>query len=180
MMKAARQHVHGKLFQANGRSALLLLDPEPGEETAVSLTLRYAVVIMGPEDHVIPALLLDDWGHELRGLAIYDFVRDQGDQFPRAEIFGFDLDGSETQLFLRSLELHQRWPCYVYPDRHTPLAEGALLNAVLLPTEGVTRPEPLAKPPAERVKRPLRGARLRWWQVPLDTADFDLSLLEAA
>lgn len=178
-MKAARQHVHGKLFQANGRSALLLLDPEPTEETAVSLTLRYAVVVMGPEDHVFPGILLDDWGHEIHGLAIYDFVRDQGDQFPRAEIFGFDPDGSETQLFLRSLELYQRWPCYVYPSPATPLAEGVPLHAVLLPTVGVTRPEPLAKPDPERVKRPLRGARVRWWQVPPDTTDFDLSLLEA-
>jgi hypothetical protein len=180
MIKAARQHVHGKLFQANGRSALLLLNPEPKEETAVSLTLRYAVVVMGPEDHVIPALLLDDWGRETRGLAIYDFVRDQGDQFPRAEIFGFDMDGSETQLFLRSLELYQRWPCYAYPDPNAPLAEGVLLNAVLLPSEGVARPEPIAKAPKERVKRPLRGARVHWWQVPPDMTDFDLALLEAA
>lgn len=179
MMKAVRQHIHGKLFQANGRSALLLLDPEPTEETAVSLTLRYAVVIMGPEEHVIPALLLDDWGHEIRGLAIYDFVREHGDQFPRAEIFGFDMDGSETQLFLRSLELYQRWPCYAYPRPDTPLAEGVLLDAVLLPTEGVAQPEPLVKPPQERVQRPLRGARVRWWLVPPDTDGLDLSLLEA-
>lgn len=179
MMKAVRQHIHGKLFQANGRSALLLLDPEPTEETAVSLTLRYAVVIMGPEEHVIPALLLDDWGHEIRGLAIYDFVREHGDQFPRAEIFGFDMDGSETQLFLRSLELYQRWPCYAYPRPDTPLAEGVLLDAVLLQTEGVAQPEPLVKPPQERVQRPLRGARVRWWLVPPDIDDLDLSLLEA-
>jgi hypothetical protein len=58
-MKAARQHVYGQLIRENGRAALLLLDAEPERETAVSLYLRYALVVDGPDDHVFPAILLD-------------------------------------------------------------------------------------------------------------------------
>lgn len=177
-MKAVKQHIHGQIMQANGRAVLLLLDPKPEATTAVSLYLRYALVVMGPEDHVFPALLLDDWGNEVRGLAIYQFVRDHGDDFPRAEVFGFDPDGSETQLFLRSLELHMRWPCYVYNSADAPLAEGLRLHAILLPTEGVTAPQPIHRPEAEQIERPLRGAQVQWWQVPPDTTALDVDLLE--
>ena len=177
-LKAVRQHIHGRLIQANGRSALLLMDPKPEATTDDSLYLRFALVVMGPEDHVFPGLLLDDWGHEIRGLDIYEFIRDHGDDFPRAEVFGFDPDGSETQLFLRSLELHVRWPCYVYTSADAPLPDGVRLHAVLLPTDDVTAPQAIKKPNKETIKRPLRGAQVSWWQVPPDTTTFDFALLE--
>jgi len=175
-ISAVKQHVHGRLIQANDRAALLLLDPKPEATTDASLYLRYALVVMGPEDHVLPALLLDDWGHEVHGLEIYQFIREHGDDFPRGEVFGFDLDGSETQLFLRSLELHMRWPCYVYTSADAPLAEGVRLHAVLLPAEGAATPEAIDRPDDEAVERPLRGAQVSWWQVPPDTNSFDFSL----
>jgi len=168
-MKAAKQHVHGKLITENGRSALLLVDAEPETKTADSLYLRYAVVVRGPDDHVLPAILLDDWGKETRGLKIYKFLREHGDEYPRAEIFGFDMDGSETQLFVRSLELYSRLPAYAYTDVNAPLDEGVLLDAILLPdaeTEGVIKVE---KAKDSGVKRPLRSARVNWWRVPPDT-----------
>ncbi|MCB8983047.1 MAG: hypothetical protein H6659_04440 [Ardenticatenaceae bacterium] len=175
-MKAVKQHVHGRLIQANGRAALLLIDLNPTEETAVSLYLRYALVVMGPEDHVLPALLLDDWGNEIRGLEIYQFIREHGDDFPRAEVFGFDLDGSETQLFLRSLELHMRWPCYVYTSADEPLAQGVRLHAVLLPTAGIDAPLAVDRPDEEAIARPLRAAQVNWWQVPPHTESFAFGL----
>lgn len=179
-MKAVSQHIHGQLWRdsgPNGRSVLLLQDGQPAAKTAVSLFLRYALVIMGPEDHVFPNTLLDDWGHEVRGLEIYRFIREYGDQFPRAEVFGFDLDGSETQLFVRSLEMVGRWPCYVYATTETPLSEGVRLNAILLPTEGITQPQRLPEAP-DSVAPPLCHARLKWWQVPAEATNFDFSLLE--
>ena len=178
VMKAVRQHVHGRLWQDNGRSALLLTDPKPAEQTAVSLYLRFALIVRGPEDHVLPALLLDDWGSEVRGLEIYRFIHEHGDEFPRAEVFGFDMDGSETQLFLRSLELSMRLPCYVYTSADEPLADGARLHAILLPTPGVAQPQRLEGPPVDMFERPLRAARVSWWQVPPDATPFDLALLE--
>jgi hypothetical protein len=181
-MKAVTHHVHGQLWSADGshgRSVLLLQDAQPTTKTAVSLYLRYALVIMGPEEHVFPATLLDDWGHEVRGPEIYRFIREFGDQFPRAEIFGFDLDGSETQLFMRSLEMVTRWPCYVYTTPDAPLSEGVRLSTILLPTADIARPQFLPEAP-ETIAPPLAQARLKWWQVPAGATDFDFSLLDGA
>ena len=179
-MKAAKHHIHGKLITENGRSALLLLNGKPETQTADSLYLRYAVVVRGPEDHVLPAILLDDWGKETRGLKIYEFLREHGDEFPRAEIFGFDMDGSEAQLFVRSLELYSRLPAYAYTDVEAPLADGVRLDAILLPdaeTDGVVRVE---KASEMGIKRPLRSAQVSWWRVPPVTTSFDFSLLDSA
>jgi len=176
-MKAAKQHVHGKLITENGRSALLLLNAEPETKTADSLYLRYAVVVRGPDDHVLPAILLDDWGKEIRGLKIYKFLREHGDEYPRAEIFGFDMDGSETQLFVRSLELYSRLPAYAYTDANAPLDEGVLLDAVLLPDAKTERVVRVEKAKDSGVKRPLRSAQVSWWRVPSSMKTFDFSLL---
>lgn len=175
-MKAVQQHIHGQLITENGRSALLLFNAEPEAKTEASLYLRYALVVRGPDDHVMPALLLDDWGNEIRGLKIYEFLREQGDQFPRAEIFGFDMDGSEAQLFVRSLELYGRLPCYVYTDVTVPLAEGVLLTAILLPDTETTELVRVEKASEMGVKRPLSSARVSWWRVPPSTTSFDFSL----
>ncbi|PID85745.1 MAG: hypothetical protein CSB13_06510 [Chloroflexi bacterium] len=172
-MKAAKLHIHGKLITENGRSALLLLDEEPAAKTEKSLYLRFALVIIGPGEHVMPAILLDDWGREIRGLKIYEFLREYGNQFPRAEIFGFDMDGSETQLFVRSLELYNRLPCYAYTDVKQPLAEGLLVEAILLPDAQTDRVVRLAKAKDSGVKRPLRSAQVSWWKAPAATTTFD-------
>lgn len=179
-MKAAKQHVHGKLITENGRSALLLLDAEPEAKTEDSLYLRYAVVVRGPDDHVLPAILLDDWGKETRGLKIYEFLRKHGDEFPRAEIFGFDMDGSETQLFVRSLELYSRLPAYAYTNVDAPLDEGVLLDAILLPDVETDRVVRLEKAKDSGLERPLRSAQVSWWHVPSVTTTFDFSLLDKA
>lgn len=176
-MKAAKQHIHGKLIIENGRSALLLLNAEPTTTTTNSLYLRYALVVRGPDDHVLPAILLDDWGKETRGLKIYEFLRKHGDEFPRAEIFGFDMDGSETQLFVRSLELYSRLPAYAYTDVDAPLADGVLLDAILLPDAETKRVVQVEKAKDSGVERPLRSAQVSWWRVPLSTITFDFSLL---
>ena len=177
-MKAAHQHIHGQLITENGRSALLLLDAEPEVKTDASLYLRYAVVVRGPDDHVLPAILLDDWGKEIRGLKIYEFLREHGDEFPRAEIFGFDMDGSEAQLFVRSLELYSRLPCYAYTDVKAPLDEGVLLDAILLPDIETSEVARLEKASEAGVKRPLRSALVSWWRVAPSTTTFDFSLLD--
>jgi hypothetical protein len=170
-MKAIKHHIHGTLFQANGRSAILLLDANPAQPTADSLYLRYVLVTLGPEEHIFPAFVLDDWGTERNTLELYAWVEDEGNRFPRAELFGFDPDGSETQAFLRALELYTRLPVYVYPAKGTPLAEGVLLEAILLPTEGATAVTPIPRP--THLERPLCNARVRWYQASPHLAELD-------
>jgi len=172
-MKAVRFHVHGHLIEANGRFGLLLLDAEPAEKTADSLYLRFAFTRQGTEHHLFPGFLLDDWGKEVRGRALYEWVADYGDQFPRAEIFGFTPGGAETQLFLRELELYARLACYAYPEPETAVMDGHLVEAVLLPEVATVEPVKIKRPAA--IKRPLALARLRWWQVPITLGRVELA-----
>jgi hypothetical protein len=175
-MQAIVQHIYGRIVSSDTETAVLLYNPDATEKTADSLYLRFAFIIRGPEQHVFPALGLDDWGGEIRGLSLYQWVRDYGEQFPRAEIFGYDPDGSKTQFFLRALELYAKLPCYVYPDAGAPLSSGRLVKAILLPVEQTGSPKRLRRPP-EMIKRPLRGAHVSWWQVAPQTDRFDFALL---
>lgn len=178
MTKAVSQHVWGKLIwenkvAGNGRLALLLTDPKPQIASEASLWLRFAFVTVGVEEHLFPSFLIDDWGGEVRSLPLYRWVQDKGNQFPRAEIFGFERDGTSVQYFVRELELYAKLPCYVYPDKQTPLAEGRLLDAILLPEPTISQPEKIKRP--SHLKRPLAAARVRWWQVPTTLTQFHFS-----
>lgn len=162
-----------------GRAALILRQPKPDSETTAVLSLRFAFVTRGPGggDHIFPSFILDDWGREIRSLALYDWVRENGQRFPRAEIFGFERDGRETQCFLRELELYARLPCYVYRSADQPVAEGLRLDAILLPHDSVQRPLRIEKP--DGIERPLRAAWVTWWQIPVEGKMLDLSQLDA-
>jgi hypothetical protein len=176
-VKAVRQRVQGTLLTGNGRTALLLRDARPEAATAEVLYLRYAFVTQGVESHVLPAFVLDDWGKEIKSLELYEWVREYGDQFPRAEVFGFDLSGKATQVFLRELELVSKLPCYAYPTKETPLAAGVLVEAILLPDPGVTTVEKAKRPPATEVGQPLRSARVSWWRANPLLTSFGFSLV---
>jgi hypothetical protein len=168
-MKVVTQRVQGKLLQEDGRAALLLLNVEPtAEQTADSLYLRFAFVLRGVETSIFPAELLDDWGNSVKGWALYEWVLEYVDQFPRAEIFGFERNGRETQCFLRDLEVVEAVRCYAYSNKEMPLADGVLVEAILLPTAGVTSPEKIERPRIEG-KRPLSAAKASWWQAPPET-----------
>jgi hypothetical protein len=154
---------------------LLLKDAQPTAETAGWLYLRYAFVTQGPEEHILPAFVLDDWGHEIKSLPLYEWVAEYGDQFPRAEIFGFEPDGLATQCFLRQIEFDSQLPCYAYRYKDTPLVEGLLLQAILLPDESASAPQKTKRPP--ELKRPLSSAKVSWWRVNPATTRFDFMAL---
>jgi hypothetical protein len=167
ILRPIYQEVNGRLY-CSGQRAVLLLDPD-----LPPLTLRYAFAELYGEAHVLPALLLDDWGKAVKSLAIYRWVRQYGDQFPRAELFGFHPDGREAQYFLRELDLHHRYPCYAYQTPEAPLATGSVVEAILLAGDTL---EP------QRMRRPagldplLRHAQASWWQ--LDPASPLLALAD--
>jgi hypothetical protein len=159
----------------NGRAALLLKDATATAETADSLYLGYAFVTQGPEEHILPAFVLDDWGHEIKSLQLYEWVAEHGDQFPRAEIFGFEPNGLATQCFLRQIELDSLLPCYAYRRQDTPLVEGLWLQAILLPDESVSAPQKTKRPP--ELKRPLSAAKVSWWRVNPAASQLGLMVL---
>lgn len=163
-MKAVKQRVAGRIFEVNGRYALLLQNARPEPDDPHLLYLRWAFITLGAEEPIFPAILLDDWGSEITSLSLYNWIDEFGSRFPRAELFGFDAFGQETQLFLRELEPHSRWPCYAYPAAGTPVREGMLIEAILLPNTSVTEPMKIKRP--SWVELPLRRAQVQWWQVP--------------
>jgi len=145
-VRAARQRIQGKLLEENGRYILHLHNPKPDRDASNLLYLGYALVVMGPEHHIFPSFVLDDWGNEIRGVKLYRWLRDNGNEFPRAEIFGFNRDGAETQIFARALELYVTLPCYAYSSREEPVTNGRLLSAILLTDETITEPERIKRP----------------------------------
>jgi hypothetical protein len=172
-MRAVRQRVSGHLLPGDGKNALLLQKVSPPKEAPNLLYLRYALVTRGPGDHIFPAVVLDDWGKERRNLTLYQWILENGDHFPRAEIFGFDIDGSETQAFVRAMEHFARFPCYAYAPDDPDISSGKLLSAILLPNAQVDEPQRIKKP--QDLELPLSNARVSWWSVPEGLEEFDLA-----
>lgn len=165
-MRIIRQQVPGVLLRDGGRAALWFEGFGTGGEDQ-SVYLAYALATQLPSGdapaHILPSVLLDDWGAEVKKLELYRWIREFGAQFPRAEVFGLDPRGLPVQYFLRDLDLLGRYPTYAFAEKDAPASAGVLLRAALLPDGSVERPEP-AGPPVE-VKPPLRRARLTWWRV---------------
>lgn len=151
------QEMHGRLLVA-AESAALLLDP-----SANALYLRYAFVERGSEQHVFPASVLDDWGHEIKSMSLYDWVFENGPQFPRAEVFGFALDGSQRQRFLRELDLSSGLICYAYEGPDFSIADGHIIGVVLKMDAQSDEPRRIARP--DDVASPLAYVRVAWWSL---------------
>ena len=158
-MKLIKQRVAGRLLAAGGRVAVRL---GGSEEPAVYLA--YALVTQGIAAQILPALLLDDWGNEIKGLRLYDWVRENGLHFPRAEVFGLTPAGAASQYFLRDMELFAPTPVYAATDKAAPIQTWLPVQAVLLPDVAALAPEP-ATPPDD-MHGPLRVACVSWWRVP--------------
>lgn len=160
-MKIARFHVPGKVL-SEAETTAVVLDPASNEDSArVSLVL--ALVTLGVEQQLLPASLLDDWGNEVTGRAIYGWIAEHGLSFPRAEIFGLALNGEERQQFLREFDLEATLPCYVIPDE-IDVAQIVPVRAIVVEGD-LARPVRLESAP-ETVSAGLRRARVEWWQVP--------------
>lgn len=177
-MQAVGQKVAGELLVQGSRIGLILNELKPEKGSANLITLRFAFVARGPGDgdHIFPSLILDDWGREIRSLKLYRWVRENGERFPRAEIFGYEQDGRDTQCFLRELELYARHPCYAFDPQAETITDGRLVNAILLPDAAVSEPQQIIKP--DGIRRPLRSARVTWWRIPAQESLPDLSALD--
>lgn len=160
-----KEPIHGKLVPFGDGLALRLHE---GEE-ADRVFLAYALVTQGPELQILPSVLLDDWGTEIGGLRLYQWIEDNGLQFPRAEVFGKDVHGNPKQYFLRDLELFGKHPTYVFEGEDAPDDAGKSLESVLVTSANVTEPTPI-EPPAS-VSPTLRRAKVKWWLVGPATGD---------
>lgn len=157
-MKSLTLQVNGRRFMRQNKQALLLDDAAPPQ------TMRLALIIRGTEQHVFPALALDDWGREKKGPGLYRWLYEEGPRFPRAEVFGFDARGTQTQIFLRDLELSFRYPCFIYEDSDTSFEEGHRLHTIFVPGPS-QQTEPVKMAPPEELPWSMRHAAVRWRQI---------------
>jgi hypothetical protein len=169
-VKLITQRVAGTLID-DGQRVALLVEPGGDPEAGPVVFLAYALTTQGIAAQVVPSLLLDDWGNEVKGLGLYDWIDQQGLRFPRAEVFGLSPAGEKAQYFLRDMELFAPLPAYAALDRALPIAEWQALQAVLVPDPALLAPQAGAVP--EGLTGPLRRARVAWWRVPSFVGDLD-------
>lgn len=163
-MAAIQQVVRGTLLRDETRTALWWDSDGPTSAESTPYYLRFALVERGDEALLLPETLLDDWGREVTGLAVYEWIEANGDLFPRAEVFGRTLTDLPRQRFLRELELGFTLPCFVTPQRAAPPTAIIPLDLILLTSDAITRPTRTVPPPA--ASGPLRRARVHWWLAP--------------
>lgn len=160
-MKTIHQKFASTLFIEQERGVLLLLEKQLDSAETPLTYLRYALTVRGTETPFFPSVALDDWGNEIKKLALYTWLQQEGERFPRAEIFGVTLDGCPTQKFLRDLELFYKYPCYAYPSADTPIEKGILVEVIAVPIPTQNNPERIKCPPF--ITPPLNRARVQWW-----------------
>lgn len=158
-MKIIKDPTSGTLLADGDLTALRLGLPD--SETLVYLS--YALITQGPGHQILPSVLLDDWGKEIRHLELYRWIEDNGQRFPRAEVFGTDPGGAQVQYFLRDLELLARYPLYAFAEKDAMPSSAVPIRAILLPDDAVDEPQ-RAGPPGD-LKFPLRRASIEWWRV---------------
>jgi hypothetical protein len=157
-MRTIIQRLNGTLFTREGKGAILL-----DETSEAEVVVRYALVFRGTEHEFFPGSLLDDWGNEIKGAKLYEWVREEGAAFPRAEIFGRNRLGEPDQCFVRDLELYLPYPVYGYVVKGTPVHEGIPINRILVPMPRLEKPTRTTAP--RRTKSPLKYANVTWWEV---------------
>ncbi|MEM9776817.1 MAG: hypothetical protein AAF902_19710 [Chloroflexota bacterium] len=131
------------------------------------LYLRFGFVFMGTEKPMIPSFVVDDRGNENHRLRLMEWVYQQGDMYPRSEIFGYELNENkewvETQIFIRELELSIRFFTWVVDDLKAPPA-GQIVHRFHVIDEKVSEPTKIRKP--ESWVLPLQRSRPACYAVP--------------
>ncbi|MBP9503232.1 MAG: hypothetical protein KBF17_13815 [Candidatus Promineofilum sp.] len=166
-MKLIKKSVPGVLL-VDDDLAVLRLD-KTGSENRVYLS--FAFITHGPGYRILPSVLLDDWGNEVSYSDLYDWIRDNGLRFPRAELFGFDPAGLQTQYFLRDLELFAEYPLYAFAEKDSTPDSAVLVRAIFLPGEAVDAPQRVATP--DDIEFPLSKTDVEWWRVNLRQNDLE-------
>ena len=159
-MAGLRKRIRGRIYNIDEK-ALLLVD-----EAVASCYLAFALLDRGTEQEIFPESLLDDWGHEIKSLALYEWIQENGIHFPRAEVFGYDRCGNSTQCFLRDLDPLTKYPCYAFEERRQAIIEGVQVVAVGLFDDNTERPVRTKRPPG--TESPLNNAKIQWWLIGPD------------
>jgi hypothetical protein len=176
-VRVITEAVGGVIIRQDDLAAVWLsAEPEGGPQ----VHLAYPLVTLGPEEHVFPCFILDDWGKERTGLEVYAWIEENGNHYPRAEIFAMGSAGDERQQFLREFDLLARFPVYALPSRKSPITEAVRIRAIVRTDDSVAEPTREKRP--TDMTGPLARSRVSWWRAPSSYRglDFLVSPTEAA
>lgn len=157
-MSEVRSKLRAQLITANDRTAIILDDSAP------PIWVSFAFVERETEKFILPESILDDWGREISSLALYHWVSENGQQFPRAEIFGIRPNGKHVQRFLREIDLTAKYPCFARKNAKESLESMMLVDLVLIRDEAIYRAKRI-DPPAH-IPYPFSQIEADWWQIP--------------
>lgn len=154
-----KEAIKGSVIVNGDQAAIRLTSPESEDV----IYLAYALVTQGPEYQILPSVLVDDWGNEIDGMRLYDWVKENGLHFPRAEVFGVTPNGAKAQYFLRDLELFTKFPVYAFAGADADDSSGIAVQAILVPDASVATHE--VCDPLNEISPMLARGQLAWWRV---------------
>ncbi|XWX05315.1 hypothetical protein VZO05_07080 [Aggregatilineales bacterium SYSU G02658] len=127
--------VSGVVLRAFDR-LFLASEPTPDAEVIASgsVAVRYGIVYLGRAYHAImPELVALDTGGGFAGEEAWNFLFEQSNLFPRADVIGFREDGQEDMVTVKSLDLMYPVRAFAFHPADAPVNLGqlsALLGAV--------------------------------------------------
>ncbi len=149
--------LRARLVMIADKHAILL------EAEASPIWVSFAFVERESEELILPESLLDDWGREIKSFAVYQWIKENGQQFPRAEIFGYRSNGDRVQRFLREIDLTAAYRCFAKRRSEESLASMSLVELVLIQDE-TNGPIGRISPP-HNLPYPLPQINADWWKV---------------
>lgn len=142
-------------------------DPIPAGSQ--QLWLRFGFALRGSEKPVIPSFVIDDDGKEEHRLRFLEWVYNEGDRYPRSEVFGYELDHNnlwiDMQCFIRELELSLRFYTWVVEDPKAGPGDGLRVDRLGVVVAGVAKPQPMKRP--EDWLLPLKWSQASCWALPV-------------
>lgn len=136
------------------------------------LWLRFGFAFLGTEKPLIPSFVIDDRGNEIHRLRLMEWVYEKGDIYPRAEIFGYELNRAnewvETQAFLREIELSLRFFTWVVDDLKAAPA-GLFVHRLAIFDASVSAPTRSQRP--DDWLLPLKRSQATFWRLPEPQAE---------
>ncbi len=114
-----------------------ILSPAP-IESAVEIAqgefvIRYGITYLGkPHYSVVPDLVVADYGDAFVGEDAWQFLTQQSNLYPRADVFGYRNDGKDEMLFVKELDFAIPFDVLAFAnaDDNTPLGK---LTALIAP-----------------------------------------------
>jgi hypothetical protein len=133
----------GIISQIDNRHILSITPLIPAESIAEGdFIIRYGITYLGrPHYSIVPDLVVVDYGEMLVGEDAWDFLIQQSNLYPRADVLGYRNDGTDEMLVVKNLDLALPFDVLAYSNEsdRTPIAK---LAAFIAP-ESDTYPERL-------------------------------------